>query len=115
MNYFFICAAFFAFHLLFAYLIDHFSVNLSFIVAGIVSLVLVVNYLHLFTSWRTAILYGAIPQLIYLVFFSYSFFFKGFTGLTITIVAVITLAFLMQITGRIDWSEKLKRRAVKTD
>lgn len=110
MNYFFICAAFFGFHLLFAYLIDHLSINTAFLISATISLILVVNYLHLFTSWRIAILYGGISQLIYLIFFSYSFFFKGFTGLTITIVAIITLAFLMQLTGRINWAEKLKRQ-----
>lgn len=115
MNYFFICAAFFAFHLLFAYLIDHISVDAAFAVSAMVSLVLVANYLRLFTSWRTAVFFGGIPQTIFLIFFSYSFFFKGATGLTITIVAVITLAFLMQITGRINWTEKLKRRVENTE
>lgn len=33
----------------------------------------------------------------------YAFFFKGLTGLAITIGAVITLFVLMQTTARIDW------------
>ena len=45
-------------------------------------------------------------QLVYLVLFSYAFFFKGFTGLAITIGAIITLFVVMQVTGRVKWSEK---------
>ena len=37
MNYFFISAAFFAFHLLLAYLVDHLSLHASFAVAAAVS------------------------------------------------------------------------------
>jgi hypothetical protein len=54
---------------------------------------------------------GGIAQLIYLVVFSYAFFWKGFTGLSITIVSVITLFVVMQATGRIRWSEKFARGA----
>ncbi len=35
--------------------------------------------------------------------FSYSFFFTGYTGLAITIGAVLTLAFFMAKTARVDW------------
>ena len=41
----------------------------------------------------------------YLVAFSYAFFFEGLTGLTVTIGAVITLFVLMQITARVNWSD----------
>ena len=37
--------------------------------------------------------------------FSYAFFFEGFTGLTITIGAVITLFVLMQMTAHVSWDE----------
>jgi hypothetical protein len=40
------------------------------------------------------------------VMFSYAFFIKGFTGLAITIGSVLTLFVVMQITGRIRWTEK---------
>jgi hypothetical protein len=63
MNYFFLACAFFAFHLLLAYL----------------------------------------------VLFSYAFFFEGFTGLAITIGAILTLFVVMQMTGRIQWAEKFAR------
>jgi hypothetical protein len=49
---------------------------------------------------------AALAQLIYLVLFSYAFFFKGLTGLSITIGAILTLFVVMQMTGRIQWSEK---------
>jgi isoprenylcysteine carboxyl methyltransferase (ICMT) family protein YpbQ len=50
---------------------------------------------------------AGIAQLIYLVLFSYAFFWKGFTGLAITIISIVTLFVVMQATGRIRWSEKL--------
>ena len=106
MNYFFLACAFFAFNLLFAYLVDHLSVNLSFIISSVVSLILVITYLRLVAGARFALVEAGISQLIYLVLFSYTFFFKGYTGLIITIAAIITLFAIMQLTGRIDWEEK---------
>ena len=49
---------------------------------------------------------AAFAQFIYLVMFSYAFFFKGFTGLAITVGSILTLFVVMQITGRLRWSEK---------
>src|SRR5207253_2394092 len=37
MNYFFLAAAFFAFHLLLAYLVDHISIHLAFVICSLVS------------------------------------------------------------------------------
>lgn len=106
MNYFFLAGAFFAFHLLLAYLVDHIDINVAFVIASAVSIFLVVSYLRLVTGTRFAIREAAIGQFIYLVLFSYAFFFKGFTGLAITIGAILTLFVVMQMTGRIRWSEK---------
>ena len=50
---------------------------------------------------------AASTQFFYLVLFSYSFFFEGPTGLTITIGAVVTLALLMTLTSKVNWTEKL--------
>ena len=47
----------------------------------------------------------AIAQLIYLVLFSFTFFWTGFTGLAITIGAILTLFVMMQLTGRVTWDE----------
>jgi hypothetical protein len=41
------------------------------------------------------------------VLFSYAFFFEGFTGLAVTIGAILTLFVVMQMTGRVRWDEKL--------
>jgi hypothetical protein len=41
--------------------------------------------------------------------FSYAFFWKGFTGLAITIISIVTLFVVMQATGRIRWSDRLAR------
>jgi hypothetical protein len=40
------------------------------------------------------------------VLFSYAFFFEGFTGLAITVGAILTLFVVMLMTGRIQWSER---------
>jgi len=37
------------------------------------------------------------------------FFFDGLTGLTITVGAISTLALLMALTARVNWSEKLRK------
>ena len=106
MNYFFLAAAFFSFHLLLAYLVDHVSIHASFAIAAAVSVFLVVSYLRLVVGLRFASREAALAQFIYLVMFSYAFFLKGFTGLAITIGSVLTLFVVMQVTGRIRWTEK---------
>lgn len=106
MNYFFLAAAFFSFHLLLAYLVDHMSIHVSFAISSLVSVFLVVSYLRLVVGMRFASREAALAQFIYLVMFSYAFFLKGFTGLAITIGSVLTLFVVMQITGRIRWAEK---------
>jgi inner membrane protein involved in colicin E2 resistance len=105
MHYWFIAAAFFAFHLLLAYLVDHISVNIAFSIAALVSIALVVSYLRLVTGTRHALLHAGLTQLIFLVLFSYAFFFEGFTGLTITVGAIATLFVMMQMTARVSWDE----------
>jgi Inner membrane protein CreD len=103
MNYFFIAAAFFSFHLLLAYLVDHLSIHISFIISSVVSIFLVVSYMRLVVDKRFAFVDIGISQFVYLVIFSYTFFFEGYTGLAITILCIITLFIIMQFTGRIDW------------
>lgn len=105
MNYLFLAAAFFSFHLLLAYLVDHVSIHAAFLIASVVSVFLVVSYLRLAVGPRFAFREAALAQFVYLVLFSYAFFFKGFTGLAITIGSIITLFLAMQLTGRIRWSE----------
>jgi inner membrane protein involved in colicin E2 resistance len=111
MNYFFLACAFFSFHLLLAYLVDHISIHAAFVICSVVSLGLVVSYLRLVVGMRFAAVEAGLAQLIYLVLFSYAFFFKGFSGLAITIGSIITLFLVMQITGRIRWAEKFATRA----
>ena len=106
MNYFFLAAAFFSFHLLLAYLVDHVSIHASFAISAAVSSFLVVTYLRLVVGIRFATREAAAAQFIYLVVFSYAFFLKGFTGLAITIGSILTLFVVMQVTGRIRWNER---------
>ena len=53
---------------------------------------------------RLVVTTGA-AQVIFLVLFSYAFFLEGFTGLTITIGAIVTLFVLMQATARVAWDD----------
>ncbi len=105
MHYLFVTAGFFAFHLLFAYLVDVINVHVAFVMASIVSVALVVTYLSAALGrefpWKIA---GA-GQIFYLVLFSYSFFLKGITGLTVTIGSIVTLAMLMKMTAKLDWTQ----------
>lgn len=105
MHYLFVTSGFFAFHLLFAYLIDLINVHAAFLLSAGVSLGLVTFYLVAALGkhfpWRWAF----IGQLVYLVLFSYSFFLEGMTGLTVTIGSIITLAVLMKLTATTDWTE----------
>ena len=112
MNYFFLAAAFFSFHLLLAYLVDHISIHLAFLICSLVSIGLVVSYLRLVVGMRFAAREAGIAQFIYLVLFSYAFFFKGFTGLAVTIGAILTLFVVMQATGRINWTNQFSRSTV---
>ena len=106
MNYFFLAAAFFAFHLLMAYLVDHISIHVAFLIAAATSIFLVISYLRLAVGMRFAALEAGLNQFCFLVLFSYAFFFEGYTGLSITIGSIITLFVVMQMTGRIRWTEK---------
>lgn len=105
MHYLFVAAGFFAFHLLFSYMVDLFSIHVSFIAAAATSMALVVVYLRTALGqafpWRAALA----GQLVYLVLFSYSFFFKGTTGLIITIGSIATLALMMAATAAVDWTK----------
>lgn len=108
MNYFFLAAAFFAFHLLLAYLVDHISIHPAFALCSMVSIILVVSYMRIVAGNRFAFLEVAIAQLVYLIGFSYAFFFEGFTGLAVTIGSIITLFVVMQSTARLDWAQRFK-------
>ena len=106
VHYGMLAAAFFAFHLLMAYLVDHLPLWLAFSIASATSVGLVTSYLRLAVGTRFAMLWAGGAQLLYLVLFSLAFFLDGYTGLTITIFSVLTLFVVMQLTGRIDWAEK---------
>ena len=105
--------AFFAYHLLFAYLVDHLAVLPSFAISSAVSIGLVVSYARLFVGWRFALVEMGLSQLVYLVLFSFTFLWQGFTGLAITVGAIMTLFVMMQITGRVNW--RLARPKIEPD
>ncbi len=106
MNHFFVASAFFSFHLLMAYLADQVDIYLAFAISAVISIFLVVSYMRLVVGSRFALFEVGVSQLVYLVLFSYAFFLEGITGLTITILCIVTLFVVMQFTGRINWDEK---------
>jgi len=105
MHYFFLAAAFFSFHLLMAYLVDHAPLMLSFVIASAVSLGLTVSYIRAAISPRFAFLEVGLSQLVYQVLFSATFFQEAYTGLSITVLCILTLFAVMQYTARVDWAE----------
>jgi len=103
VHYGFLAAAFFAFDLLLAYLADQVDINVAFVIAAVTSVALVIGYLMVVVGKNRALIEIALSQILFLVLFSYSFFFTGFTGLAITIGSVLTLGYFMVKTAHVDW------------
>lgn len=108
LHFAFLAGAFFAFHLLFSYSVDHLEVAPAFALASVTSVFLVVSYLRVLVSARFALVEAALAQLVYLVGFALAHFADGFTGLTVTVLAILTLFLLMQ------WSARAERAATGT-
>jgi Inner membrane protein CreD len=110
INYLFLAAAaFFAFHLLFAYTVDRIPVEYAFAICAVVSMALTISYLRLVAGLRFAAVEAALAQFFYLILFSYALFDEGYSGVSITIGAIVTLFVMMQLTGRIRWSERFAK------
>lgn len=115
MHYFFIGAAFFSFHLLLAYSVDHIPVEWSFFICSLVSVFLVMSYASKVVADRLFVRQLALSQFIYLILFSYTFFLEQFTGLIITCMSIMTLFISMQYTVRTDWSRLLSGKFSSAD
>lgn len=107
MHFFFLAGTFLSFHLVYSYSADHVSMYIAFGIATLVSCLLTFSYLIRVKDRRYSFI-AMLLQLLYLVFFSWSFFYKthsglGITGLIVTIVSVLTLFVLMQLTAKLDW------------
>lgn len=105
MNYFFLAAGCFAFQLLFSYLVDQLPLFPSFAISSVVSLLLVCGYVQAVAGIKMFRVVAP-AQFAYMVLFSYSFFFDGMTGLTLTIGAIVTLGLLMILTAKVNWADK---------
>lgn len=110
MHYFFIGAAFFSFHLLLAYSVDHIPVEVAFVIASAVSMFLVLSYIGRAVPNAMLKKQIAVAQAVYLVFFSYTFFLEQFTGLIIACMSIATLFVSMQYTARFNWSLVFNKR-----
>jgi hypothetical protein len=64
---------------------------------------------------RFAFIETALAQAIYLIGFSYAFFIEGFTGLAVTVGAIITLFTVMQMTAKINWNERFQLAAAEDE
>lgn len=109
INYLFLAAAFFAFHLLFAYTVDRIRIEYAFVLCAAVSMALTISYLRLVVGLRFAAIEAAGAQFFYLILFSLALFDEGYSGLSITVGAIVTLFVTMQLTGRIRWSERFAK------
>jgi len=109
MNFLFVAAAFFSFNLLFGYTADRLPVETAFLLSSVVSVGLVASYLRLVVGPRFALLEAGLAQLVYQVGFSLAHFYEGYTGLSITVLVILTLFLLMQLTGRLSWSAAFAR------
>ncbi len=114
MHYMFIAPAYFSFHLLMAYLVDHISIHLAFAISALVSILLIFSYMRIIVGVKKAFSSILIAQLVYQVLFSYTFFFEKFTGLAITILCILTLFLVMQFTAKIDWEEVFRNKPKPT-
>jgi inner membrane protein involved in colicin E2 resistance len=111
VNYMAIAGAFFSFQLLFAYLVDHVSIGVAFAIASLASIIMVTMYLRLVVGPRFAFREAAAAQLVYQVGFAGAHFLDGYTGLTVAVLATVTLFVLMMLTGRVKWSQALAWKA----
>jgi inner membrane protein involved in colicin E2 resistance len=93
--------------LLFAYLVDHVGIGSAFAVASVSSIIMVTLYLRLVVGPRFAFREAALAQLVYQVGFAGAHFLEGYTGLTVAVLATLTLFLLMLLTGRVKWSQTL--------
>lgn len=109
MNLLFVAAAFFSFNLLFGYTADRLPIESAFALASVVSVALVASYMRLVVGPRFALLEAGLAQLVYQVGFSLAYFYEGYTGLSITVLVILTLFLLMQLTGRLSWTAVLSR------
>jgi hypothetical protein len=64
MHFFFLAAAFFAFHLLFSYLVDQVSIHAAFAIAAVTSLALVISYLRIVVGTGFALYAAGAAQLV---------------------------------------------------
>ena len=66
--------------------------------------------MRLVVGTRFALVEVGSMQFVYLVLFSYTYFFESFTGLAITILCIITLFVVMQFTGKVDWDTLFRKQ-----
>jgi inner membrane protein involved in colicin E2 resistance len=112
MNFLFVAAAFFSYNLLFGYTADRLPVEMAFVLSSAVSVGLVTSYLRLVVGPRFAWIEAGPAQLVYQVGFSLAHFYEGYTGLSITVLVIITLFVLMQLTGRLSWGAAFARAKI---
>jgi inner membrane protein involved in colicin E2 resistance len=106
MHFVLLAAACFSFQLLFAYSVDVMPALVAFGVAAMVSMALVAVYLKL-VAGTSFMRLAVAAQAAYIVLFNATFFFEGYTGLTLTIMGIVTLGLIMTGTATMDWNSVL--------
>jgi inner membrane protein involved in colicin E2 resistance len=103
MHFVLLGAACFAFQLLFAYSVDVLNATAAFLVSAAVCCGLVGYYLQLVAGKAFARI-ALVALGAYVIAFNATFFLDGYTGLTLTIIGIITLGLIMTGTAKLDWS-----------
>ena len=75
---------------------------------------LVVSYVRGVIGPQFAFQEAAGSQFVYPVLFSYAFFLEGFTGLSVTIRAIVTLFVVMHMTARVQWGHEVRAYAASS-
>ena len=71
-----------------------------------------ITYLRLVVGLRFAAVEAGLAQLFYLILFSLALFNEGFSGLVVTVGAIITLYLSMLVTARLNWHNVFQTKPV---
>ncbi|MEQ9366550.1 MAG: hypothetical protein RIF32_20080 [Leptospirales bacterium] len=106
MHFLFLMTAFFVFYLFGSYIISFVHILLGIALALGLSTGIMLYYAHLIGKGQDFFQSVAFGAAMFQWIFSIAFFFPAYTGLMITLAAIIALVALMRATASIDWEHK---------
>ncbi|MCR9143928.1 MAG: hypothetical protein NXI24_16905 [bacterium] len=106
MHFLFLMTAFFVFYLFGSYIISFVHILLGIGLALALSTGIMLYYAHLIRKGEEFFQSVAFGAAMFQWIFSIAFFFPAYTGLMITLAAIIALVALMRATASIEWEDK---------